>query len=114
MLSFRRGYALLNHHPGNAPEALEIALVNEPPPGGPPNGSSSAPDPQHLPPTYAVFEMLRDVNQGVHVPVSAEAPLVALATMHEGVLRLMLNNNTAETRSVLLELQNSSGFQQFV
>ncbi len=62
-----------------------------------------------LSPTFAVFEMLRDVDRGERLRVTAQEPLVALATIDGGVLRLMVTNNTPERCSASIDLQHVPG-----
>jgi formylglycine-generating enzyme required for sulfatase activity len=87
----------------------DIALVDDLSCAGTTKAPSSIRVPRPMNPSYAVFEMVRDMNQGAYLLVKAETPLVALATLHKGVLRLMVNNNTPESRSALVDLQSVSG-----
>jgi hypothetical protein len=92
----------------------DVALVDDPPSAKPRKESSCVRVPRPLNPSYAVFEMVRDMNRGGYLQVTSEEPVVALATMHEGTLRLMINNNTPERRSVLVALQDIPGRARMV
>ncbi len=86
----------------------DTALVDGPPRArlAPSNGVSYT---YGLSPSFAVFEMLGNMNRGAYVRVKAEDPLVALATADEAGLRLLVNNNTPDEHATLVELVNLPG-----